>query len=151
MDFESAREVYSVSHSDLLAHSKCSSLDTDCALTWKLLDTKHGDAVVTENWMFISSPKNTKAKDPGFAGIEAEIDEAGKKVLVRFNTSNIASFVFLEQSNFTGNFAENGWGILFPGQHEVDFFPDTQTVPSVKDFLDGLEVYSLYEANGFAN
>eukprot|EP01083_Nonionella_stella_P101737 288679_1 len=148
MPYESATEIYSLSHSDFEKISKCPSIETDCGLKWKLIDVKTND-VITENWMFISSPKNTTAMDPQLRITSVEVrDKKENTFSVSFSNQNIASFVSMETS-VSGSFNENGIGILYPGDHQWIFKASEQTTAS--ELQDSIDLYSLFEAGGFAS
>lgn len=146
MDYESAKEFYSLSHADFQKQTKCSNISSDCGLQFRLIDTK-SNMVVTENWMFVSSPKNTKAMDPQLK-LNGVKDNNDNTFEVSFSVGNIAAIVYLE-TNITGNFERNGWGLVYPGDYSVQFNASETTTAS--KLQSTLYLYSLYEAGGFAS
>ena len=145
IDYEDASKVYSLSQSDMLSQTKCSSLDTDCLLIMNLID-KNG-TTINSNYLLISSPKNTIANDPKLS-ISNVIKTSDNIYSIEYNVNAISLFVTIE-TIYDGYFDDNGL-LLLPGNH-VSTFMTTDNNITADDLKNSMYLYSLYEAGGFQN
>ena len=138
-----ATKIYAISQSEFLTKSGCSAL-TDCILKWRVYDSE--DNQISENWMFLGSPKDTVAKNPGLQVLDV-MQVNSREYQVTYSVSELAVFVMLE-TDVNGYFDKNG-RLDETGIHTAVFYPRVDT--SETKILDSITISSLYEAHGFAN
>lgn len=137
-----AKMIYSIAKSSFLKESGCSS-ETDCVLSWV---ASFGNDVITSNWMFIGSPKDSVSKDPKLKinKIESGYDE--QQYVITVHSEGVAVFVWLE-TLLDGYFSDNGF--LNPPGERVVVFQSRNPDTTLDDVQKGVYIYSLYDAGGF--
>ncbi|ETO24800.1 hypothetical protein RFI_12358, partial [Reticulomyxa filosa] len=126
----------------LLQQTGCSSWN-DCVLMWKVYDQNQ---YVSENWMFISSPKNIVANDPQFQFTDVQL-VTDNEFQITFTSKATAAFVWLE-TEVDGFFENNGF-LMTAGEKSILFY--SQQTTTLSQLTQSLKVYSLYEMGGFQN
>eukprot|EP01084_Bolivina_argentea_P123214 218359_1 len=151
---ESAIFIYNISHLEFLNQTGnvCHGSLNNCILRWIGYDN-YGK-LVASNWMFISSPKDTKAINPRLEIVNIEQKTNDKQeYVITISVEAFAVLVWLELApELYGYFDDNGF-LLHPMHDqnmEITFYSASNET-TLYDVQKGVSIWSLFESGAFDN
>ena len=121
----------------------------NCILKWTAYDDDY--TIVSKNWMFISSPKDSNTINPELKIVNVEKNGNQKQeYILTVSCKNLAVIVWLELSpGLYGYFSDNGF-MLHNEEISITFY-SRYNKTTLNDVSKGISIWSLYDSGAFSN